>query len=133
MIKKIVLALCFVGVIGLISGCDENASGGEAPISVSLQERYIDMFGIPITRQYIIITSLVDSVTITNIVVNKGNPKCAKLSNMLAQNMAQYEQYVNGFNKVLAYGDTVGYGASGCDRVLEVKIETDKGDWIFTF
>ncbi|MCR6591697.1 hypothetical protein [Campylobacter insulaenigrae] len=101
-----------------------TACSGEnkVPIEVSVSERHN-----PILHRYVkylSITSLVDSVKITNIIPNRG--KC-KVGGLLDKDKAKID-------KILSYGETWDYiPLVGCDKVLEVQVETDHGDWTFSF
>ena len=100
------------------------ACGGvdKAPIEVSITEQYNKFLYRNI--KYLNITSLVDSIKITNIIPNKGN---CKVGGVLDKNGVK-------INKTLSYGQTWDYiPLSNCDKILEVKIETDQGNWTFSF
>ncbi|MCV3396184.1 hypothetical protein [Campylobacter sp. RKI_CA19_01116] len=100
------------------------ACGGEdkVPIEVSISERYNPILHRNV--KYLNITSLVDSVKITNIIPNRG--KC-KVGGVLDKNDIKID-------KTLSYSQTWDYiPLSNCNKILEVKVETDHGDWTFSF
>ena len=66
------------------------------------------------------ITAIVDSVTIKDVVGNKGNCR-------------MHAQSQKSFPKVLKYGQKITAGfVAGCN-MIRVDIVTDKGTWIFEF
>ncbi|MBZ7936143.1 hypothetical protein H2279_05815 [Campylobacter sp. B0100352/1] len=74
--------------------------------------------------KFLKITSLVDSVKITDIVPNRG--KC-KVGGILDQGKVK-------INKILKYGQVWDYiPITGCGKLLEVQVKTDKGEWNFKF
>lgn len=116
--KKIV-AIFSLGLMLLVySGCGNN----EAPIEVEVFEKYNQLLYSNV--KYLKITSLVDSVTITRIVPNRG--KCT-VGGVLDKGEAN-------FNRTLSYGETWNYiPLKGCDKLLSVDIATNKGEWSFLF
>ncbi|WP_257936614.1 hypothetical protein UPTC5083_00184 [Campylobacter lari] len=100
------------------------ACGGEdkVPIEVSISERYNPILHRNV--KYLNITSLVDSVKITNIIPNRG--KC-KVGGVLDKNGIKID-------KTLSYSQTWDYiPLVSCSKILEVQVETDHGDWTFSF
>jgi len=74
----------------------------------------------------VVITSISDSVTIKNVLINKGNCKYSKQEWYYdSDRMAQSK---NLFPKKLLYGKELKIGVSRCS-ILRVDVETNQGDW----
>ena len=78
-------------------------------------------------RHLLNFVSVVDSVSINEIIVNRGNCKTMQVVSS-CQAITNYP----GFPTELKYGQTHTLGSS-CDNVLEVVVETNRGQWTFTF
>jgi len=90
-------------VAAALGGC---GAVSESPVSVGF-----DYVG---TLRFIKVSSVVNEVTITGITVNRGN--CRGPSDL---------------PKTLKFGEYVGYPFSECSNLIEITIETNKGDFDF--
>ena len=71
------------------------------------------------------LTAVVDSVTIHGVQINRGN---------FPSTIIPFVNKVANFPVTLNFGDTLIVGTLfSTGRVKEVLVETDKGDWNFTF
>lgn len=106
MMKKI-----FIGALVLVlSGC------GDSPIDVSLDMAPgLDGFS---PLRYLVVTSKVDSVKLSKVEVNRGN---CKTFNWRGPNPLQFGQEKRGML------------VCDLDQVKEVVVETDQGEYTFTF
>ncbi|MBZ7953841.1 hypothetical protein H2278_03150 [Campylobacter sp. W0018] len=112
--KKLVMLVLVLFILG--------CGSGEPPIQIETFEQYNPLFHSK--SKFLKITSLVDSVKITDIVPNRG--KC-KVRGILDQGKVK-------INKVLKYGQVWDYiPITGCGKLLEVQVKTDKGEWNFKF
>ncbi|MCW1359776.1 hypothetical protein [Campylobacter sp. US33a] len=94
----------------------------EPPVEIETFEQYNQL--LYSNSKFLKITSLVDSVTITKIIPNRG--KC-KIGGVLDNRDIK-------INKTLKYGEVWNYiPLRGCDKLLEVRVETDQGEWDFKF
>ena len=118
MVKKIV-AIFSLGLMMLMySGCGNK----QAPIEVEVFEQYNPILHTNV--KYLRITSLVDSVKITKIILNRG--KCT-VGGVLDKGQTD-------FDKTLSYGETWDYiPLRGCNKLLSVDIATNQGEWSFSF
>lgn len=118
--KKIIIALVVAGIVGfVVSNFDKDA-----PIQVETFEQYNPL--LYSNSKFLKITSLVDSVKITDIIPNRGKGSC-RVGGVLNSGKIN-------INKTLAYGETWNYiPLSSCVKLLEVKIITDRGEWDFSF
>ena len=66
------------------------------------------------------ITSVVNSVTITDLIVNRGNNKVG-------------ESWLPEIKKELKFGQSVRPTVYGSNSILEIEIQTNLGSWTFTF
>jgi hypothetical protein len=91
------------------------------PIQVSVEQAYNQAW--KYFYKKIIITSIVDKVTIKNVKVNKGNCKVptTTLNNRLKK--------VNMFPNSLGYGEELEVRLKKCSNVLRVDVITDQGEW----
>ena len=98
------LAICAVG------GLDAQTNGvSSAPIEVKLDTSSWLGFD-----RFLRVQSLVDSVTITGMSLNRGN--CGK---------------VNNINATILFGQVRSYPVIACNPLKEVTISTDHGEWTF--
>lgn len=105
-LKKLLAAALVLG----LTGC------GDAPIEVSLDTAPgLDGFS---PLKYLVVTSKVDDVRLTNIKVNRGN---CKTFNWRGPNPLQFGQEKRGML------------TCDLDQVKEVVVETDQGEYTFTF
>lgn len=118
--KKIIIALVVVGIVGfIVSSFDEDA-----PIQVETFEQYNPL--LYSNSKFLKITSLSDSVKITDIIPNRGKGSC-RVGGVLDSGKIN-------INKTLEYGETWNYiPLSGCAKLLDVKVITNKGEWEFRF
>lgn len=71
------------------------------------------------------LTAVVDSVTIHEVQINRGN---------FPSTILPFTNKADKFPVTLNFGDTLGVGTLfSTGRVKEVIVETDKGNWTFTF
>lgn len=105
-LKKLVAVALVLG----LTGC------GDAPVEVTLDMAPgLDGFS---PLKYLVVTSKVDDVRLTNIKVNRGN---CKTFNWRGPNPLQFGQEKRGML------------TCDLDQVKEVVVETDKGEYTFTF
>ena len=104
-----------IGFILLLMLTNINLMAENAPIRIQLEELTNPNYpGIVVPR--IIVTSLVDSIIVKDIVVNKGH--CPMNWNRK-----------DSFPVKLGYGEqAIGAYSSAC-HVLKVNIKTNQGDW----
>ena len=81
-----------------------------APIQLEVRDVMVSGF----VGKQAIITSTVDSVTITKITVNRGNSDASGANQTLPKTLKFGEQYVFGVS-----------------NFLEIEVDTDKGPWVF--
>lgn len=95
----LLLLLLWVGV----------CNAAEAPLKVEIQTLN--------SRKALVITSIADSITVKNIVLNRGNLNSDYINSQLPKTLKYGERLINHANL----------------RYLEVRIDTDQGSWTFTF
>lgn len=124
-IMGFVVAVC-VGI--LFSACD-----GEPPVEI---EKGVNSNMFLRNYTYIEIRAISDSVTIKDILLNRGNCKfrIVGLGGVIDGTYKEIE------GKEIAHASTIAFGESvrkvvACpvDSLKEVKIVTDKGTWTFNF
>ncbi len=101
------------------------ACGGEdkAPIEVSLYTQG--------RSNSIDITSLVDSVKIKNVIINRK--KCDVNTINSRGWITNFSEAIKDKPMILNFGQTSSKIFTLCDKILEVNVETDYGDWTFSF
>jgi hypothetical protein len=110
--------LCAVGsgfVVHAVSDLRAQTSGvGSAPIEVRVDKvnpsEYLGF------DHFLRVQSLVDSVTITGMSLNRGD--CGK---------------VNNLNANIKFGQVRSYPVISCNPLKEITISTDQGEWTFHF
>ncbi|MDY6217082.1 hypothetical protein [Actinobacillus porcinus] len=108
-----ILALSFICL-------SSSAFAENAPISVEITNGYSS-----ILKRYhpvISITSEVDRIQILGLTANRGNCE-ATLKGSFPGDPQQ---------KTLAFGDVVQYNAFHCQKIREVIIHTDQGEWTYS-
>lgn len=113
---------CIFWICNLLafSGCGME----DSPVEVAVFEQYNPL--LHIRSKFLKITSKVDSVTITKIIPNRGKGSC-RFGGVLDKGELKV-------NKTLEYGQIWDYiPLSNCDKLMEVKVVTNLGEWNFTF
>lgn len=105
-------------LVGLLSGCGT----GEPPISIETFDRVNPTFKIRYVE--VEVTALVDKVEVQDIVVNRGNCEIENISLFSGKPRIP---------KTLSYGETVSVSFSSPCSATEVTVETDAGDWTWTY
>lgn len=120
---KQILSLLLLAAMFTITGCNVDSSENtqeeqeavqaqqQAPVRVEKTQGYNQVWNY--TYEEIVITSIVDSVTINSVKINRGNCKNSSFD----------------LPKTLKYGHTYYVQPSKGCSVLLVEIQTDKGDW----
>ncbi|EME8538592.1 hypothetical protein V0N16_002790 [Salmonella enterica] len=93
----------------------EQTQTNQNPIEVRLAEN--TAWG---TMSMVNITSLTNSVTINDVVVNRGN--CTLF---VSNQLKQYRQ------RTLKYGEQTKYGFNTDCNIREIVVKTNQGDWVF--
>ncbi len=108
--RKIITMIILVASFFML-GCSSNS---KPPIKVTIGEKYSAYFDAyyPIVD----ITSLVDDISISDVIVNKGN--CKPVSHVPQK---------------LKYGESYYISFFGCSNILKVKVVTNKGEWSWYF
>lgn len=81
--------------------------------------------------QSIDITSLVDSIKVKNVIINRG--KCDVNTVNSRGWIVSFSEAIKDKPMILNFGQTSSKIYTLCDTILEVKIETDQGNWTFSF
>lgn len=108
--------LALLCIVISITGC----SSADAPVKVSLsQQQNATLWSEGTLMTYVVIAATADQVTVKNAKINRGN-SCPSL-----------RWYGNGS---LKYGQSL-KDSNMCDpdRIKEVTVETDQGDYTFNF
>ena len=108
-LRNLILPVMLVLLLG-VTVC--YASGSKAPIEVKVES---NQHGSGIR-----IVSLVDTVTIQNVIINRGNSPLIK------------HPQLPGLPYTIKFGQDTVY-ATKSTRVIELEIQTDKGNWKYTF
>ena len=112
--RNIIFPLLFVfAVLFSASACDGVGSSSKAPVELELSQKRTGFGDI---WPYLTITSIVDSVTIQDVKLNRGNVTWTE---------------ANKFPKTLKFGRSI--GGHFLATLKEVEVQTDKGTWTFTF
>jgi len=99
----------------------------EAPIRISAGKTY-NQFSEKYYPQ-VVVTSISDSVTIKNVIVNKGNCKYDKTDYFSTSYGVKTKKM---FPKKLVYGKELKITVLRCN-ILRVDVETNQGDWSVEF
>lgn len=116
--KKFSLGVLVILSILNFNGCASDASG-EPPIRIEIEQKYNQFFNsyFPV----VVVTSVVDNLTINNVVVNKGN---------CYMNKAVWNPQLPS---KLIFGKQLEIALNKDCKVLKVDIKTDQGDWTANF
>lgn len=112
--KLIASILTLLFIIGL-NGCSDKTLE-KSPIKIEAKALTGNMFGITQKVPIVEITSLVDEITITDVIANNGNCK-----------MTVHRQ--KEFPKTLGYGEKATAGYSARCNLIKVEVITDQGSW----
>lgn len=108
MFKLAGISACLFALAGL-SGCS-----GQVPIEVELRPNTLnDVMGVNLTPN-IVVTSKVDQIQVNSVEINRGNCK------------------PSGDAMQLKFGQSMRFITYSCD-IKEVEVNTDKGNFTFTF
>lgn len=108
-----IAALSVTGVLWIVmTGCSLTS-----PVAIQASEKINPLFGFRYVN--LEITSLVDEVEITNVIINKGNCKPGYSANSLPKN--------------IKYGQIFNISAAAGCKVINVKVATNQGNWEYTF
>lgn len=108
MIKLVGITACILALVGL-SGCADNS-----PVEVRLKENPLSAIAGMTLSPMIEVTSMVDTVKVNSIKINRGNCKSS------------------GSGSQLKFGENARFYTSNCD-VKEIEVNTDDGSFTFTF
>ena len=114
--KRLILGILTLSLIFGLSGCSDE----KVPVKVNAIKYVTNMLGFEQKIPVVKITSLVDSVEITNVIANNGNCK------MTAIRQKEFPQTVK-------YGNVATAGYTANCNLLKVKVITNQGDWEFEF
>ena len=118
---KPALAIAMYFMATVLNGCGQ----GEAPIAVEAEERYNPLLYSNVKT--LTITSLVDSVTIKDIIPNKGAGEC-RFGGLLDPKGLKVPE------RTLKYGQSWrNIPITGCNKLLQVEVETNLGSWVFSW
>lgn len=121
-----------LGIFAILSILNFNGCAGDQsskpPIKTQVEQKY---------NQYqnfyypeIIITSVVDNLTINDVIVNKGN--CKYRNETLAQNNGKIV-VVPLVPSELTFGKQLEIPLVKSCKVLKIDVKTDQGDWTVDF
>ena len=114
--KKLWFPLMLLFILLNVSACNAEQ---ECPVEVQVETRTEKFSSYTSTSYDVIITSVADSVTITNVIVNRGNLKPA----WTAENWT-WEPVT------LAFGKRAPVYSFGLPP-KEIEVQTDMGNWTF--
>jgi len=97
----------------------------KSPITISVGKHY-NQFSEKYYPQ-VVVTSISDSVTIKNVIVNKGNCKYDKIDYYTTSSYHEVKSK-KMFPKKLVYGKELKITVLRCN-ILRVDVETNQGDW----
>lgn len=97
---------------------ENTRNHSEAPFKVRVKKRVSDLFGFNQTIPIVEIISISNSLTVKNVIANRGNCK-----------MTAHRQ--KAFPHKLKYGEIAIAGYTARCELFEIKVITDKGYWVF--
>lgn len=119
--KALILPFLMAALLFAISACDGGSGSGGSSLSKQASKCPIEL---EIDRHRVLVTSLVDTVTIQNIQLNRGN---VKLSDGL------FEEEANTLPRTIKFGETTKfYAYLSNNSIREVVVQTNMGTWTFT-
>ncbi|RLA79442.1 MAG: hypothetical protein DRG78_12945 [Epsilonproteobacteria bacterium] len=108
--KKIVKSVLALMLIIGLSGCSDKAK--ESPVKVNLKQAYNAAWKFYYPKVFV--TSKVDTIKVTNVIVNKGN--CVP-------------SIAGETNRTLGYGEQMEVRFKKNCKVMKVEVVTDQGNW----
>lgn len=117
--KKLITSTLAIMVIIGLSGCGDKVPE-QSPVRIEAKTITGNMFGGTMSVPVVEVTSVVDKVTIENVIANNGNCK-----------MTAYRQ--KEFPKTLSYGQKATAGYTAQCNLIKVEVITDQGNWSVEF
>jgi len=117
-----------LGIFAILSILNFNGCAGDQsskpPIKTQVEQKY-NQYGFH--HPEIIITSVVDNLTINDVIVNKGNCAYNKTFNGHVDVVIPFK------SRKLAFGEELKVSLGQSCKVLKIDVKTDQGDWTVDF